>query len=102
VHQCGSIAAFLQVRLTHDYIHDTSKADILYTKFLKDIHNVLNNTVLIFFKMDDQNNLPVASQIRLFDNQIFDRMVRLRCKGCDILVLHAKNEGLSIKQNVCY
>ena len=36
-------------RLTHDYIHDTSKADILYTKFLKDIHNVLNNTVLIFF-----------------------------------------------------
>ena len=36
-------------RLTHDHIPDTSRADILYTKFLKDINNVLNNTVLIFF-----------------------------------------------------
>ena len=36
-------------RLTHDHIPDTIRADILYTKFLKDIHNVLNNTVLIFF-----------------------------------------------------
>jgi hypothetical protein len=32
-------------RLTHDHIPDTSRADILCTNFLKDIHNVLNNTV---------------------------------------------------------
>ncbi|VDI08852.1 Hypothetical predicted protein [Mytilus galloprovincialis] len=38
-------------RLTHDYLHETYKADKIYLKFFKDLfkNNILKNTVVFFF-----------------------------------------------------